>query len=69
VEILETWIKPRGDEIHDLCSYPYFIRVIELKTRNRTGKVAGVGDIRNTYRFLVRKPEKDQLQYISIGKY
>jgi len=42
---------------------------MKLRTRNWTGKVAGVGDIRNKYRFFVRKAEKDQLQYISIGKY
>jgi hypothetical protein len=42
---------------------------MKLRTRNRTGHVAGVGDIRNTYRFLARKPERDQLKVIGIGNY
>ena len=35
--------------------------MIELRTRNRIGHVEGVGDIRNTYRFLVRKLERKRL--------
>jgi hypothetical protein len=28
---LESWLKPRCDEIHDLHYYPCFIRVTELR--------------------------------------
>lgn len=56
VEILESWIKPRGDEIHDFYSYPCFIKMIELRKMRSVGMFYSRVK-RNACRYVVGTPE------------
>jgi hypothetical protein len=44
-------------ELHDLYSSPSIIRIIKSRRMRWTGNVARMGEKRNAYRLLVRKPE------------
>jgi hypothetical protein len=45
------------NEFHDFYSLPNIIRMIKLRRMRLAGHVARMGEKRNTYRLLVRKPE------------
>jgi hypothetical protein len=51
------WIKLHNEELRDLYSSPSIIRIIKSRRLRWAGHVARMGEKRNVYRFLVRKPE------------
>jgi hypothetical protein len=56
-EVTGGWRKQRNEELHSLYSSPSIIRMIKSRRMRWTGHVARMGEKRNTYRKLVRKPE------------
>jgi hypothetical protein len=51
------WRKLHNEELHNLYSSPSIIIIIKLRRMRRAGHVAQMGEKRNVYRLLVRKPE------------
>jgi hypothetical protein len=51
------WRKLHNEELHDLYSSPSIIRIIKSRRMRWAGHVARMGEKRNAYRLLVRKPE------------
>jgi hypothetical protein len=52
--------KLHNEELRDLYSSPSIIRIIKSMRMRWTGHVARMGEKRNAYRFLVRKPEGER---------
>jgi hypothetical protein len=52
-----SWRKLHNDELHDLCSSPYIVRVIKSRRVRWAGHVARMGEGRGFYRVLVGSPE------------
>jgi hypothetical protein len=57
-EVTGEWRKLHNEELHDLYSSPSIIRIIKAKRMRWVGHVARMGEKRNAYRLLVRKPER-----------
>jgi hypothetical protein len=57
-EVIGEWRKLHNEELHDLYSPPSIIRIILASRMRWAGHVARMGDKRNAYRLLVRKPEE-----------
>jgi len=55
-EVTGEWRRLHNEELNDLYSSPYIVRVIKSRTR-WVGHVARMGEERVVYRVLVRKPE------------
>jgi hypothetical protein len=51
------WRKLHNEELRDLYSSPSIIRMIKSRRMRWAGHVARMGEKRNAYRLLVRKPE------------
>jgi hypothetical protein len=51
------WRKLHNEELHNLYSSPSIIRITKSRRMSWTGHVARMGEKRNVYRLLVRKPE------------
>jgi hypothetical protein len=51
------WRKLYNEELHNLYSSPGIIRMIKSRRMGWAGHVARMGEKRNAYRILVRKPE------------
>jgi hypothetical protein len=51
------WRKLHGEELSDLYTSPNIIRIIKPRRMRWAGHVARMGQKRNVYRLLVRKPE------------
>jgi hypothetical protein len=51
------WRKLHNEELHNLYSSPSIIRIIKSRKMRWAGHVARMGEKRNVYRLLVRKPE------------
>jgi hypothetical protein len=51
------WTKLHNEELHNLYSLPSIIRIIMSRRMRWVGHVAWMGEKRNVYRLLVRKPE------------
>jgi hypothetical protein len=51
------WRKLHNEELHNLYSSPSIIRMIKSRRMRCAGHVARMGETRNAYRVLVRKPE------------
>jgi hypothetical protein len=51
------WRKLHNEELWDLYSLPSIIRIIKSRRMRWAGHVARMGEKRNAYRLLVRKPE------------
>jgi hypothetical protein len=49
--------KLHKEELHNLYSSPNIIRIIKSRRMRWAGHVARMGEKRNVYRLLVRKPE------------
>jgi hypothetical protein len=60
-EVRGEWRKLHNRELHDLYSSPSIIRIIKLRRMRWAGHVARMGEKRNAYRLLVRKPEGNRL--------
>jgi hypothetical protein len=56
-EVTGEWRKLHNKEFHDLYSSPSIVRIIKSRKMRRAGHVARMGEKRNAYRLLVRKPE------------
>jgi hypothetical protein len=57
VEVIGGWRKMHNEEFHILHSFPDFIRMTKSRRMTRVGQVACVGEMGNTDRILVGKPE------------
>jgi hypothetical protein len=51
------WRKLHNEELHNLYSSPSIIRTIKSRRMRWAEHVARMGEKRNVYRLLVRKPE------------
>jgi hypothetical protein len=51
------WRKLHNEELHNLYRSPSIIRIIKSRRMRWAGQVARMGEKRNVYRLLVRKPE------------
>jgi hypothetical protein len=56
-EVTGEWRKLHNKELHDLYSSPGIIRIFKSRRMRCSGHVARMGEKRNAYRLLVRKPE------------
>jgi hypothetical protein len=56
-EVTRDWRKLHNEELHNLYSSPYIIRIIKSKRMRWAGRVAQMGETRNAYRILVEGPE------------
>jgi hypothetical protein len=56
-EVTGGWRKLHNEELRDLYSSPSLIRIIKSRRMRWAGHVARMGEKRNAYRLLVRKPE------------
>jgi hypothetical protein len=56
--VKEHWRKLHNEELHNLYSSPDIIRMIKSRRMRWAGHVARMGDMGNTYRILVEKPEE-----------
>jgi hypothetical protein len=52
-----SWRKLHNDELHNLYSSPYIVRVIKSRRMRWAGHVARMGEGRGVYRVLVGRPE------------
>jgi hypothetical protein len=55
-EVTGEWRKLHNEELHDLYSAPSIIRIMKARRMRWAGHVAGMGEKRNAYRLLLRKP-------------
>jgi hypothetical protein len=55
-EVMGDWRKMHNEELHNLYSSPYIIRMITPRRMRRAGHVARIVEKRNKYRILVGKP-------------
>jgi hypothetical protein len=60
-EVMGRWRKLHNKDLHDLYSTPSIIRIIKSRRMRWVGHVAGMGEVRKVYRFLVGKPEEKSL--------
>jgi hypothetical protein len=51
------WRKLHNEELHNLYSSPSIIRIMKLRRMRWAGHVAQIGEKRNVYKLLIRKPE------------
>jgi hypothetical protein len=56
-EVTGRWRKLHNEELRDLYSLSSIIRMIKSRRVRWAGHIARMGEKRNTYRFLVGKPE------------
>jgi hypothetical protein len=56
-EVTGEWRKLHNEELRDLYPSPSIIRIIKSRKIRWAGHVARIGDKRNAYRLLVRKPQ------------
>jgi hypothetical protein len=57
-EVTGEWRKLRSEELHIRYSSPNIIRQIKSRRMRWVGHVAHMGEERNVYRVLMRKPEE-----------
>jgi hypothetical protein len=63
-EVTGDWRKLHNEELHNLCSSSSIIRVIKSRRMRWAGHVSRMGEKRDAYRILVRKPEGTMLKWI-----
>jgi PAS domain-containing protein len=56
-EVTGEWRKLHNEELHDLYSSPSIIGIIKSRRMRWAGLAARMGEKRNAYRLLVRKPD------------
>jgi hypothetical protein len=56
-DIIGGWRKLHNEDFHNLYSSRNIIRMTKSRRMTWAGRVARMGEKRNTYRVLVRKPE------------
>jgi len=57
-EVTGEWRRLHNEELNDLYSSPNIVRVIKSRRMRWAGHVARMGEDREAYRVLVRKPEE-----------
>jgi hypothetical protein len=55
-EVTGEWRKLHSEQLHKLYSSPDIIRQIKLRRMRWAGHVEGMGEGRNVYTVLIRKP-------------
>jgi hypothetical protein len=56
-EITGGWTKLHIEELHNLYFWPNIMKMIKSRSKSWTVHVSRMGEKRNSYRFLVGKPE------------
>jgi hypothetical protein len=56
-EVIREWRRLHNEELYDVYSSPYIIRVIKSRRLRWAGHVARMGVRRGAYRILVRKSD------------
>jgi hypothetical protein len=56
-DVTGDWRKLHNEELHNLYSSPNIIRMMKSRRMRWAGHVGRMGETRNAYRILVRKPE------------
>jgi hypothetical protein len=56
-EVVGGWKRLHKEELHNLYTSPNIIRVVKSRPMRWIGQVAHMGEMRNTYKILVRKTE------------
>jgi hypothetical protein len=57
-EVVGGWRRLHNEELHNLYASAYIISLDEVKEDEMGGHVAHMGEMRNAYKILVRKPEE-----------
>jgi hypothetical protein len=57
-EISAGWGTIHNEVFHHLYSLPNYIRVISSRGMGKAGHIGRMGEMRNAYRILVRRPEE-----------
>jgi hypothetical protein len=57
-EVTEGWRKLHHEGLHNLHSSPNIIRMIKSRRMRWAGHVAFMGEMRNEYKILVRRPKE-----------
>jgi hypothetical protein len=57
-EVMGGWRKLHNEELHNLYSSPFIIRMIKSRRMKWAGHIAQMGEKMNTYMILVGKPER-----------
>jgi hypothetical protein len=60
-EVAGGWRRLHNEELHNLYTSPYVMRVIKLRSMRLTGLVTCMGEMRNAYSILVGKLEGKRL--------
>jgi hypothetical protein len=67
-DIKGKWRRLHNEELYALYSLPNIIQVIEKRRFRWTGHVESIGEKRDAYRVLVRKPEgRDNLEGLGLN--
>jgi len=56
-EVVGGWRRLHNEELHNLYASPNIIRLIMSRMRRWAENVARMGEMRNAYKILVRKPQ------------
>jgi hypothetical protein len=56
-EVVGGWRRLHIEELHNSYASPFVIRVIKSRRMRWTGRVACMGEMRNPYKILARKPD------------
>jgi hypothetical protein len=60
VEVMGSWRKLHNEELHNLHSSPYMIRMIKSRRMRWAGHVSRMGEKMNAYRIFVGKPRRKE---------